>query len=203
MEDYKLHANHLKEQGNENYKAGHTAKAIELYSQAIDISPDDHLIYGNRSAAYMKIDYISKSLKDAEKAIELCPTWSKGYVRLGTAQQGLKRMEAALASFKKALELDKDSNIAKKALKECEELIEAERSAKFAATEAERKRGEVETKAIDELKAQAFPKAEENKYMNEKKSELGYNGDLGEEVRAVETSGGCFRPRLSPGRVLR
>jgi ATP-dependent Clp protease ATP-binding subunit ClpC len=50
-----------------------------------------------------------ESLKDAEKCVELAPTWSKGYNRLGAAQQGLKRFEAAIESFKKSIELDSNN----------------------------------------------------------------------------------------------
>lgn len=49
----------------------------------------------------MKNDSISKALKDAEKCVELAPEWSKGYSRLGAAQQGLKRYQAAMNSFRK------------------------------------------------------------------------------------------------------
>ena len=190
MEEYKLHANDLKDRGNDAFKAGDTAKAIDFYSQAIEISPDDHLLYSNRSAAYIKMDFISKSLKDAEKAVELCPTWSKGYVRLGTAQQGLKRMEAALASFKKAFELDEDSGIAKKAIQKCECLIEAERSATFAAAEAERKRVESETKAMDAFKAKAYARAGGDKDVQERHTaENGCGGGWDGEERVGDTSG--------------
>lgn len=49
----------------------------------------------------MKADSKSKALKDAEKCVELAPTWSKGYSRLGAAQQSLKRFDAAIDNFKK------------------------------------------------------------------------------------------------------
>ena len=49
----------------------------------------------------MKADSKSKALKDAEKCVELAPTWSKGFSRLGAAQQSLKRFDAAIDNFKK------------------------------------------------------------------------------------------------------
>jgi len=54
----------------------------------------------------MKADSKSKALKDAEKCVELAPTWSKGYSRLGAAQQSLKRFDAAIDTFKKGLFLE-------------------------------------------------------------------------------------------------
>ena len=104
--EYKTHANALKEQGNELFQAGKNEEAIQVYTQAIDLDPDNHVFYSNRSAAYMKNDSKSKALKDAEKCVALAPAWSKGYGRLGAAQQGLKRFDAAIDTFKKGIELD-------------------------------------------------------------------------------------------------
>jgi len=41
-----------KTQGNEAFKAKNFEKAIEFYTKAIEETPDDNTIYGNRSAAY-------------------------------------------------------------------------------------------------------------------------------------------------------
>ena len=69
------------------------------------MDPDNHVVYSNRSAAYMKADSISKALRDAEKCVELAPNWSKAYSRLGAAQQGLKRFDAAIESFRKGFRI--------------------------------------------------------------------------------------------------
>ena len=100
-EEYKLQANLLKDQGNELLQAGKIQEAITVYSQAIDLDPDNHVFYSNRCAAYMKHDSKSKALHDAEKCIKLAPTWSKGYVRLGAAQHSLKRFDAAIDTYKR------------------------------------------------------------------------------------------------------
>ena len=100
-EEYKLQANLLKDQGNELLQAGKIQEAITVYTQAIDLDPDNHVFYSNRCAAYMKHDSKSKALHDAEKCIKLAPTWSKGYVRLGAAQHSLKRFDAAIDTYKK------------------------------------------------------------------------------------------------------
>lgn len=101
VEEYKVQANLLKDEGNEAFQSGDVELAISKFTQAIDIDPDNVIFYSNRSAAYMKVDSISKALHDAEKCIELDPKWSKGYNRLGVAQQQLKRFEAAIDTYKK------------------------------------------------------------------------------------------------------
>eukprot|EP01031_Cornospumella_fuschlensis_P044498 gene44498-54421_t len=82
MEEYKQLANSYKDQGNTAFQAGDVELAISLFTQAIDLDPDNHVFYSNRSAAYMKKDSISKALYDAEKCVELAPDWAKGYNRL-------------------------------------------------------------------------------------------------------------------------
>jgi tetratricopeptide (TPR) repeat protein len=103
LEEYQVHANALKDEGNKAFQNGNTQSAINFFSQAIDLDPDNHVFYSNRSAAFMKNDSISKALKDAEKCVELAPKWAKGYSRLGAAQQSLKRFDAAIDSFKEGI----------------------------------------------------------------------------------------------------
>ena len=99
--DYQSLANDLKDKGNDAFTAGNNEQAIQYYTQAIGVDPDNHILYSNRSAAYLKADFKSKALYDGEKCILLAPTWSKGYSRLGAAQQSLKRFDAAIDTFKK------------------------------------------------------------------------------------------------------
>lgn len=64
------------------------------------MDPDNHIYYSNRAAAHMAADSISKSLRDAERCVALAPGWAKGYGRLGAAQHGLRRFDAAIATYK-------------------------------------------------------------------------------------------------------
>ncbi len=100
-EEYIIQAELLKDEGNSAFQAGNIELAIKLFTDAIGIDPDNVVYYSNRSAAYMKVDSISKALRDGEKCVELKPDWAKGYNRLGVAQQSLKRFDAALDTFKK------------------------------------------------------------------------------------------------------
>jgi tetratricopeptide (TPR) repeat protein len=76
--DYRSLAEELKDRGNACFTAGDIEQAVNLYSQAIDIDPDNCVYYSNRSAAYMKADSKSKALKDAEKCLEIDPNFVKG-----------------------------------------------------------------------------------------------------------------------------
>ena len=60
---------------------GDFEKAVSLYSEAIQLDPNNHILYSNRSAAYIKMGHFSKALRDAIKAKELSPDWPKAYYR--------------------------------------------------------------------------------------------------------------------------
>ena len=70
-------AEELKTKGNESLKSNKVDEAIELYTQAIELDPENHVLYSNRSAAYLQADKHSEALKDAEKTVKLNRTWAK------------------------------------------------------------------------------------------------------------------------------
>ena len=68
-------------------KMGDYQSAIKFYSSALELDPDNHVLYGNRSAAFCRFGKYSKALQDAIKSRQLCPTWWKAYYRQGIALQ--------------------------------------------------------------------------------------------------------------------
>lgn len=93
----------LKDEGNVKFKAGEYAAAVELYSKSLELNPQSHLVYGNRSAGYLKLGKPEEALRDAERCVELEPTWAKGYSRHCAALQELKRWDEAIATCKAGL----------------------------------------------------------------------------------------------------
>lgn len=67
----------LKQKGNEAMKATDFDTAVQCYSEAIELSPENHVLYSNRSAAYMKLDKFEEALQDAEKTVEMKEDWGK------------------------------------------------------------------------------------------------------------------------------
>eukprot|EP00736_Rhodelphis_marinus_P013691 Rmarinus@m.7419 len=92
----------LKVQGNAALKSD-PAKAVELYSEAIKLTPENHVLYSNRSAAYASLGKYAEALQDGNKTIELKPDWPKGYGRKGTALRFLGRLDEALESYEAGL----------------------------------------------------------------------------------------------------
>lgn len=85
MEDYKTLAEEFKDKGNSCFQSGDIQQAISFYTQAIELDPDNYVYYSNRSAAYMKADSKSKALKDAERCLELSPSFIKGECAHGSS----------------------------------------------------------------------------------------------------------------------
>ena len=62
--------------------------------------------YSNRAASYTKLGAMPEGLKDAEKCIELDPTFSKGYTRKGAIQFFMKDYDKALETYQEGLKHD-------------------------------------------------------------------------------------------------
>ena len=107
----------LKEQGNAAFNAGDYTRAVELFTDAIDISPKDHILYSNRSGAYASLKLFEKARIDAAKCTQISPNWAKGWVRLGVACLGLGNdLKLAREAYAKALTLDPQNLSAKEDL---------------------------------------------------------------------------------------
>ena len=98
----------LKKQGNDYYINESYDKALECYKKAIELSPDNHILYSNISAVYIKKKNFDEALTNAIKSTKINPKWYKSWSRVGTCLMKLNRNDDALISFKKAKELNKE-----------------------------------------------------------------------------------------------
>lgn len=98
--------NALKERGNKALSENKFDEAIAAYTEAISHDEKNHVLYSNRSAAYAKAGRYQEALDDAEKTIELNPTWAKGYSRKGSALSGMQKYNLAYTAYTKGLEYD-------------------------------------------------------------------------------------------------
>ena len=55
---------------------------MALYEEAIKLCPENAAYYGNRAACYMMLGMYKKALDDAQKAVALDSTFTKGYIRM-------------------------------------------------------------------------------------------------------------------------
>ncbi|XP_065830517.1 tetratricopeptide repeat protein 28-like isoform X1 [Oscarella lobularis] len=91
---------------NEACQAGEFRAAIDMYTEAIALDLNNHVLISNRSAAFVHIKKYQEALSDADKVVELKPDWAKGYYRRGIALHHLKRHTEAIVAFSKGLGLD-------------------------------------------------------------------------------------------------
>jgi len=80
-----------KNAGNRSFAQGKYDEAVHYYSEAIEIFPDNHVLYSNRSAAYMQLKNWDKALEDAEKCIQLDSDFPKGHFRKGQILMEIKK----------------------------------------------------------------------------------------------------------------
>src|SRR5688500_13783577 len=88
-------ANKYKALGNECFSAQKYEEAIQHFSKAIELNPNDHVFYSNRSACYSNLNQYEKALEDGAKAVSIKPDWSKGYTRKGLAEYYLGKYDEA------------------------------------------------------------------------------------------------------------
>ncbi|KAK4282890.1 hypothetical protein QN277_014215 [Acacia crassicarpa] len=122
-------AEESKAKGNAAFSSGDFDAAIRHFSDAISLSPNNHVLYSNRSAAYASLHKYSEALTDAKKTVELKPDWSKGYSRLGAAHLGLGQHDDAIAAYKKGLEIDPNNEPLKSGLADARAAASRSRSA--------------------------------------------------------------------------
>lgn len=58
-------------------KASNFTEAVDNYTKALELEPENAVYYSNRSAAHAKLDNFQKAADDAQRAIDLKPTWGK------------------------------------------------------------------------------------------------------------------------------
>lgn len=90
----------LKEKGNACVKEEKYAEAILHYTHAIAKEPQNSLLYGNRSLAFLKMDQFYLAYQDALEAIRLSPNWPKGYYRKAEVEHRAEHYEQAVESFR-------------------------------------------------------------------------------------------------------
>ncbi|KNA17865.1 hypothetical protein SOVF_076070 [Spinacia oleracea] len=119
-------ADTLKTQGNKDVQSSNYEDAIIRYTSAIALC-ENAVYYCNRAAAYTQMRKYDEAIKDCLKSIEIDPNYSKAYSRLGLAYyaQG-KYSDAINKGYKRALELDPNSNAVKENIRVAEQKLNEE-----------------------------------------------------------------------------
>ncbi|XP_073047843.1 hsp70-Hsp90 organizing protein 3-like [Primulina eburnea] len=116
-------ADEEREKGNQFFKEQKYPDAVRHYTEAIKRNPKDPKSYSNRAACYTKLGAMPEGLKDAEKCIELDPTFPKGYNRKGAIQFFMKEYQKALETYREGLKHDPRNQELLDGIKRCVEQI--------------------------------------------------------------------------------
>lgn len=82
------------------------AAAIRAYSDAIKRNPNNATYYSNRAISYIKVREYALALADANKCVQLDPSFIKGWVRKGMAHHYLKEYYKALEAYDMGFKID-------------------------------------------------------------------------------------------------
>ncbi|KAG0092603.1 RNA polymerase II-associated protein 3 [Podila epicladia] len=106
-------ANIEKEKGNDFFKKGQFAAAVEHYSASITLDPTNAVLPINRAMALLKLERFSEAEHDCTLGLKLDSTNVKALWRRGIARRSLGRTEEAKKDFEQALLLDPSNKAVK------------------------------------------------------------------------------------------
>jgi stress-induced-phosphoprotein 1 len=84
-----------------------------MYTEAMKRNLKDHVPYSNRAACYQKLMEWQLAIKDADRCVEMDPTFVKGWSRKAGIHFFLKEYHKALAAYDHILKLDPNNEEAK------------------------------------------------------------------------------------------
>jgi len=112
-----------KNKGNELMRNGLYKEAVEHYTRAIQINPENAVFFCNRAAAFSRLENHESVIRDCEQAVKLDPTYGKAYGRLGIAYSNLNMHKKAKDAYQRAVILDPTNSMYQENLKLAEERL--------------------------------------------------------------------------------
>ena len=97
--------------------------SIEYYCEAIALNPTVATYYANRAFAYIRTEAFGYAMADANKAIELDPTYLKGYYRRAAANMALLNFHEALKDLRRVAKQAPQDRDAQRKCTECEKVV--------------------------------------------------------------------------------
>lgn len=124
-------AESLKAQGNQLFKSGEYASAIEKYDAAFKIDPTKPAYQSNAAACWEKIGNFEKMAEASRACIKADKTFIKGYFRLATAQKKLNDLQGCIKTLESGLGINASNRDLKSMKKEVTELQRNENVASY------------------------------------------------------------------------
>lgn len=127
-------AEELKAAANAAFQGHKFSKAVDLYTQAIDLNSHNAVYWANRAFARTKLEEYGSAVEDSTRAIEIDQKYVKGYYRRGAAHLAMGKFKDALKDFKQVAKIVPRDPDAMKKLRECEKAVQKMRFEEAIAT---------------------------------------------------------------------
>ncbi|EDO34900.1 predicted protein, partial [Nematostella vectensis] len=92
--------------GNDFFKIGRYKEAINCYTTAMQLDPNNAIFPANRAMALLKVERHGAAELDCDLALSLDYSYTKAYLRRGKARSHLNKLHESLSDFKEALRLE-------------------------------------------------------------------------------------------------
>jgi len=99
--------------GDEALKNKKFEEALDLFTKAIEVEPDNAAIFGERAICYLNLDKINMALFDMDTAIKLQPNYGYRYAARAFVRSNIKDFTGAIKDYEKAIELDPEDDISR------------------------------------------------------------------------------------------
>ncbi|XP_037460424.1 U-box domain-containing protein 70-like [Triticum dicoccoides] len=110
--------------GNELFYTRRYQEAAAHYTEAVNKNPNEPAVFRNRAQCHIFLGALPQGLEDAEKCIELDPTYLMGYLCKAKVQALMQNYESAMATYIEGLKRDPNSTIIIDGFKRCVTCIE-------------------------------------------------------------------------------
>jgi tetratricopeptide (TPR) repeat protein len=91
------------ERGRAALKRGEIDRAIEQFSEAIGLNPENYRYYNDRGVAYKRVGDLDKAIADYTKALEIRPGWTHALNNRGVGLMEKGRYRDSIRDFTEAL----------------------------------------------------------------------------------------------------
>ncbi|KAM9735703.1 tetratricopeptide repeat protein 33 isoform 1-T3 [Menidia menidia] len=105
LEDCAAKSKRLKDEGTVLAEQSRHWEAIKKWDEALELTPDDPLLYEMKSQVLTILHEVFPAVKAAEMAVKFRPLWWEGWQTLGRAQLNLGEVDLAVRSFQIAVHL--------------------------------------------------------------------------------------------------
>ncbi|KAL0482244.1 hypothetical protein AKO1_011110 [Acrasis kona] len=86
-------------------------ESLVVYNQAIEMDPENAMLFSLRSAVNTALENYDEALSDAENALKIRPNWGQAYFRKGLVQSMTGKFQESISTLSEGLRHDPNSKL--------------------------------------------------------------------------------------------